>query len=344
MLRAVGKPGTMAERQLSAVTGFDCVLPEGLDTQEFRLTMVYFSGDPSRGDVHLRACLQEVLPSTVGQLKRLARQAADESVRVLRLVRNKTSDKQAGWVKDRFQSVPYLLARGFGGSHLWSQMERVLHRWPLDRHRVTANAAARMASLTRRLPDSRFAIFDEVLFFLCCKGFLEHYNRELSSAPEEGDMTMRPWRELLHAIEKGPIQELSYTCAAELGFACGALIHRFSGWYWRATKSGAKGKDYLKRVLTFGADLTPEVVWKTGLGKMFDVASRYETEKQRVGRALRERVGVTLAAFDQMQQEVREHRDDFMTGFWAGYSLQGYDRPSKRATSKDTTPTAGGKQ
>lgn len=335
--------GRMADRQISVVTGFDCLLPEALAQEMFRLTLVYFSGDISRGDIHLRAFVQDVLPSTVSGLTDLARKAADESVRVLGLVRKKASQKQKDWLKKRFMSVPYLLGRGYGGSHLWTQLERTLHRSPLSGRRVTANAAARMNSLTHRLPDSRQALFDEVLFFLCCQDFLHRYRRELANNPGEDDMSMRPWRDLLQAVEKDPITALTFTSAAELGFACGALIHRFSGWYWKATKSGGQDKDYLKhRVLTFGADLTPETVWKIGLGKMFDVASRYETPKRRLGQGFRQRVGAVLHALDQMQDEVRKQRDEFMAAFWSGYSLQGYDRPIKTKDTKGAGTASGG--
>ena len=74
---------------------------------------------------------------------------------------------------------------------------------------------------------------------------------------------------------------------------------------------------------------SPETVWRVGLGKLCNVAVRYETKERRLGRTLRERVGILLAELDRMQEQVRGGRDDFMTAFWAGYCLQGYDRPRK---------------
>jgi hypothetical protein len=131
-------------------------------------------------------------------------------------------------------------------------------------------------------------------------------------------------------LEKKPPSEITTQTVAELGFCAGALIRRFAVWYWKATKVGTEGKDYLHhRVLTFGADLTPEVVWRIGLGKMCDAAARYENDKRQLGRTFRERLGVVLTEFDRLREQVRGERDEFMTAFWAGYCLQGYDRPVK---------------
>ncbi len=146
-------------------------------------------------------------------------------------------------------------------------------------------------------------------------------------------MPMRPWRELLDVVEKGSPAELRFESVAELGFGCGAILRSFSSWYWKATKVGGEGKDYLKhRVLTFGADLTPDLVWRVGLGKLCDVAVRYENEQRRLPQRLRQRVGVVLTELDRWQNELRSSRDEFMTGFWAGYCLQGYDRLAKAKT------------
>ena len=76
-------------------------------------------------------------------------------------------------------------------------------------------------------------------------------------------------------------------------------------------------------------DASPEAVWRVGLGKLCDVAARYETPERQLGRKFRERVGVVLAELDRLQENLRGGRDDFMTGFWAGYCLQGYDRPPR---------------
>jgi hypothetical protein len=339
MLEPQNAKGTLAQRQFVAVTGFDCFVPEEFDRRGFLLSLVYFSGDPSRGDIHLRACIQDVLPSVAATLKKLAETTAQEGKRLFELVH--LAEKRQAYLFGCYQSVPYLLARGYGGAHLWNQLDRVLHRRPLSDRRVAANAAARMAGLAARLPDSRFDLAEEAIFYLCCREFIHQCKRGLTTAPGEEGMPMRPWRELLHAVERGPIEELRYANGAELGFGCGALIHRFSWKYQDATGQ----KDYLKnRVMTFGANLSPDTVWKVGLRQMFEVAQRYDDLRTWFEKFFQDRVGATLAEFDRLKDEVHNNRDEFMTGFWAGYSLQGYDVRKSRgddAGKNDTTDEGG---
>jgi hypothetical protein len=226
--------------------------------------------------------------------------------------------------------VPYVLARGYGGSHLWALLEACLLRRQLDERPVVAHVAARIRSVVSRWPKSRLEVADEVIFLLVCRDFIRRYNRAVAEPPKEDAMPMRPWRELLEMIDKGPPAAMSFESVAELGFGCGALVRRFARWYWKATEAGDQGKDYLKqRVLTFGADLTPEAVWRVALGKLCDVAARYETEKRRLPRAVRERLGVLLTELERWADQFKAGpgRDEFMTAFWAGYCLQGYDRP-----------------
>jgi hypothetical protein len=327
---------TPAARQLAAVSGFDILLPEEFDSSDFRLTLVYFSGDISKSQIHLRAYIQDVLPSVATMLRDLAVRTAQEAGRLFEIVH--LSQGRREYLYQCYKSVPYLLARGYGGSHLWNQLEQALHRRTLGTNRMIRNASARMASLAHRLPDSRYDLAEEAIFYLCCRDFIHNCNAGLTPAPGEEGMPMREWRVLLHAVEKGPITELCYANAAELGFGCGALVRQFSAMYWTETKSGDEGKDYLKhRVLTFGADLSPDLVRKVALRQMFEVAKRYEDLRSRFEGFLQERVGVTLTECDRLQDEVRKNRDEFMTAFWAGYSLQGYDvRKQKKNDDSDT--------
>jgi hypothetical protein len=251
------------------------------------------------------------------------------------------AEKRQEYLLKCYSSAPYLLVRGYGGSHLWALLERVLHGRPLGLRRVTANCAARMASLVSGLPDSRFNLGEEAVFYLCWRDFIQKWNSGRIALPEEEGMSMRPWRELLHAVEAGPIEELNYHNPAELGFGCGALVQQFSALYRKATKTGGESKDYLKhRVLTFGADLTPDLVWKSALKQMFEIAKRYENIRKLFELFYQDRVGVTLTEFDRLQNDVQKNRDEFLTAFWAGYSLQGYNRPKNHKSDpskKETT-------
>jgi hypothetical protein len=329
MLEPPSREGPLADRYLDSVLGFESFLPPEVDRDDYRLTLVYFSGEPSRGDVHLRSYIQDVIPSTLQRLKDLVRPISREAVLLLRSLNRGAKEGQVGYIERVYQSLPYMLARAFGGSHLWGVLEQVLHRRPLDHGRFTANAAARMSSLVARWPKSRSDLLDEVIFYQAFRSLLERYDRVLSERPAGGEMPMRPWKELLRAVENAPIAELDYQSVAELGFGCGAMLRKFSRRYWQATKVGKEGKDYLRhRVLTFGADLSPELVQKQGLKGMFEVSSKNPSIK--FGRDLQERVGHALTEFHRLEDQVRAHRDDFMTAFWSGYALQGFDRPRSK--------------
>jgi hypothetical protein len=314
---------TMADRYMTAVTGFDFMLPEDLDQEGYRLTLVYFSGEFSRGDVHLRAYIQDVIPSTLFRLRRLAHDEAKLAMQLLRALGK--SEKQIPYHASRYESVPYLLARAYGGAYLWQQLEAVLHRKRLDPRRAVANAARRMQSLTPQWPGSRFDMFEEVGFYLSFLQVLSRANRELAGSNEESPM--RPWKELLHTIDEVPVEELQLTDPADIGFACGALIKRFSGAYYMAMKSSKANSDFLRdRMMTFGSDLGVADVHK-GLKSIIELPNKLKSLKH--NRDLAERTGAMVTAFQQNREEILKKKDDFLAAFWSGFALEGHDRPRK---------------
>lgn len=339
MLRKPPKEGPFLDKYIDTVTGFDVFLPEDIDKTDFRLTLIYFHGNPGRGDIHLRAFIQDIIPSTLRKLSKIAQKNAETGIDLLRALSPNVSEKQAAYYRTMYRSIPFLLTRAYGGSYLWDQLETALRRKRLDIHRPTSNTARRMGSLVARLPASIFELNDEVIFYLTFLDFITEYHKQLAteyaaskdknfSDERRSEMTMRPWKELLKVIGDGSIDELRYQSPAELGFGCGALIRQFGRSYWYATKVGKEGKDFLKhRVLTFGTDLSPEVLWKRGLSKIFDVEARYE--KIHLSDDFRRRVGVTLTEFDRLGEEIRPNRDAFMAAFWSGYTLQGYDKSNR---------------
>jgi hypothetical protein len=337
MLRADPDDPTLADRYLTTVTGFDVLLPEDLDANDYRLTLVYFSGQYTRGDVHLRACIQDVIPSTLNLLRDLARSEARMALRLLRDLG--MSEKQLAYFGPRYESVPYLLVRAYGGAYLWQQLEALLHRRPLEPRRVTANVARRLESLAHRWPDSRFDVADEVGFHLSFLNFLGRANRELAGRLGDDAMPMRPWKQLLEMVDKGPVADLALDDVAELGFACGALVKRFSRSYYAARKAAKPDADYLReRVLTFGTDLRPAAIHDKGLRMILELPNRIQGLAR--NRDLEERVGAAVVAFQRLRGGIERQKDDFVTAFWAGYSLQGYDRPRKTKSGvKEPTTT-----
>ena len=354
MLAYDATDSTQAERSIATVVGVEQIIPEDLDCDhrdEYRLTLVYFSGEYTRGDIHLRAFIQDVVPSKLRQLCDIARDEALRSMELASTLMPGMTERYREWLGRRYLSVPYLLARAYGGPYLWAQLETALHGRRLASSRFARNAARRLESLVPNWPKSSFAIFDEVAFYLNFRRFLGRVNPEDAGRPE--DQTMRPWKELIHAFEREPIESMRFHSISELGFACGMLIRCFSRWY---SGSQGKDKDYLKhRVLTFGADLSPRQVWVRGVKEIPEAAAKYEDLRRAIAAGqlayypkeerrkhtgdFSRRLGVVLTELETQAPELEKQRDGFMTGFWAGYCLQGYDRPRTARIATSTTPT-----
>jgi hypothetical protein len=326
MLKKSTNDPTMADRHMALVTGFDLVLPEDL-TDEYRLTLVYFSGDIAKGEIHLRAYIQDVVPSVMRTLRDIGKDESNNAIELLLDLSPKTSEKQKAYLKKCYESIPYLLARAYGGSYLWSLLEAALHRRALVPDRAVYNSARRMQSLAHSWPDSRFELVEEVCFHLSFQRVLNRINQEIAHTKE--DSPVRPWKDMLDSIENGPVESINeLNDPAEIGFACGALFKRFSRNYYRAMQNAKANPDFLAdRVLTFGTDLRIDAIPK-GLSSIVELPKRIKNLK--IPGDLVERTGAVINAFERAKDSIRKDKDSFLVSFWSGYALQGFDRKSKR--------------
>ena len=302
------------QRHLDTITGFEARLPlEFSDDRIYRLQLYYYSGDVSRGDVHLRGVVEDVVPSVADALDVLLREEmaafATEAAEQLELSLTPIERQQ-------LRSLPHLLATAYGAPYLWQSLADILHRRPLGVHRFVTNASSRMQSLARYLPDSFRKLRMEVLFYLVFSQFIHLYHSQVAILNGKGRESMRSWKEL-QAMLADDDCEVQFNDVEELGFACGHLTRQFSRWYYKQT-----GKDFLRhRVMIFGSDLTPELVWQRAISKF----EEYRIKLWREG-ALPSRFerlsGVVLMEFSHRREEIRRERAAFMAAFWAGYSLQ----------------------
>ena len=93
-------------------------------------------------------------------------------------------------------------------------------------------------------------------------------------------------------------------------------------------RKNKKDTDYLRdRVLTFGSDLRPAAVIDRGLKLILELPGRLKDIKR--SPKLEHRVGVVINACQRNRETIDKNRDEFMTAFWSGYAVQGYDRPLK---------------
>lgn len=58
---------------------------------------------------------------------------------------------------------------------------------------------------------------------------------------------------------------------------------------------------------------------KDGLAQMVELSYKLNFEKKFIDREL---LGLVLATYQEKKEEVARKKDEFITSFWAGYSLQ----------------------
>ena len=315
-----------ADFLLTNLLGYQTFLPEELREDHFRLTSYYFSGDPSRADIHLHATIEDVVPSVLQRIDEIIEDGSSWSSQFY-------SDAQV-WLQQRMKSLPYLLVTAYGPASLWQNLSLVLHAGKLAWTSFVRGVAHRFNELSHDLTNNYLQLKNEASFYVIFRRFYSLYHQEFGL---EG-RNMRSWEELVKEYSETPIAEMKFVGVEEFGFAAGRFVERFSRQYYEATRSGKQfssnngdsvgldkkpqGKDYLKhRVLTFGSNLTPEAVHRKAIGKMMDIAYRTESMTEKLPSDFKQRVGKWLAEYPTMKEAIRRSPDDFMAAFWAGYML-----------------------
>lgn len=323
--------GHGAALHLDRLLGLEYALPLGLADDEYRLTILYFSGDPSRSDIHLRASIEDVVPSVAGELWQILEQVQLFAIELLMTLNSKATEKHQAWLRVRYSSLPYLLARAYGGGLVWQSLAAALHRQPLTDRSLVSLSLARINELSRRLPDTLWDVRQEVMFYLAFRSFLDLYEQHILLRKEDGGV--RKWQELQDYIAEASVEELEFEDIEELGFACGQMVGDYSRYYWHATRVGdGEGKDFLKtRVMTFGSSLTPETIVERALMRFHDYAVRVNMQLNMI-HDLMARTGALLAIYSSMKEDVAREGQRFMLGFWSGYSLSGV----RKRRQKDT--------
>jgi len=289
---------------LSNLLGYEGYLPEELTDDRFRLTSLYFSGDPSQGKIYLHATIEDVVPSVL--------QAVNEVTDEVFAWSSPFYSEKQEWLHRRVRSLPYLLVTAYGPASLWRGLADVLHADALPWEPFVRGIAHRCAELSHNLSDNNLLLRNEAVFYATFRHFYDLYHRTFNLERR----TMRPWQDLLRNIGEAPIQEIDFQDIEELGFAAGYLVRRFADQYRYKTDK----KDYLQhRVMTFGSDLKPEVIYRRALGKLPEYAMR--VKDLHLSDDFRQRLGVWLGAYPSMKTGVNKQPDEFMAAFWAGYML-----------------------
>ena len=315
--------GSAAQIHLDQIIGLEYGLPVEFSSDLFRLTIMYYSGDPGRADIHLRAIIEDLLPSVAVRLKNILDDVQAYAASIYLTLMPLAKETQVATVRRNYGSLPYLLANAYGSGYVWQALEAALHQRPLSDQQMVSATLVRINEVSRKLPDQLWQLKLEVLFYLAFRYFLHCYNREILNLKEVTEL--RSWQELQDHIASAPIADLTVESVEELGFACGQLVGDFSRRYWHATRrsTGSEGKDYLQsRVMTFGSSITPEIVVHKAMQKFADYGMRVGM-KMGTLQDLLARTGVILTKYVELEEQVRREQDRFMLGFWSGYALSG---------------------
>lgn len=298
---------------LKTITGLEMWLPDLDESRQYGLTVLYYSGDPGRADIHLRGVVDDVMPTVAAVVDDVVHDVYDASVALrVRVLGEERADR----MKELFRSLPALLARAYGPSHIWATLAAALHGEPLSRKAFVRLVAYRLRDLTARYTQHLGHLRDEVLFFLYFDQFLARYRERVSRKGEV--RVMRDWQTLIEMLDAAKQQPPALEGHEELGFAAGYFMREFGRRYYARTE-----KDFLEtRVITFGNQVTPEVILKYGLLQVKPQAARH-----RIGVwDLELLLGSVMAGFLQYKEALAKQPDEFLAAFWAGYCLH---RPEK---------------
>ncbi|UNC93175.1 hypothetical protein [Candidatus Contubernalis alkaliaceticus] len=310
------------KRYLGAVTGIESYLPEGFENDNYRLLLLYHTGDLSRGDPHLLACIEDVLPSTVKALRDISFEVAGYASEIYSSLPYQVSEKKLAYVNKKYSSLLFLLSMAYGYPYLWSSLEKAFHRNSLSEKRFLINAASRFNELSKNVDQNIYQIQEESIFYLSFKYFIKIYSKNLNKY--SGGEGMRDWKELLGIIDENSLEGMEFQDVEEIGFVTGCLIRRFSNQYYQETKTGERGKDFIKhRLMTFGSSLTPEVIWKRALSRIEEYARLLD---MKISKDLLQKVGVMSMLYMKNREDIAKKKDEFMAAFWSGYALYSWDK------------------
>ncbi|QGT99803.1 hypothetical protein SYNTR_1210 [Candidatus Syntrophocurvum alkaliphilum] len=303
----------IAVKHLDNITGFVSRIPEQCLNEEWRLYLIYFSGEPGKLNIHLRAIIEDIMPTTIesiGSIIDEIRENMEENMLKYTLL----SENGVLYKKQQISSLPYLISTAYGAAYLWSIMEKMLKKLPVDDKMFFRHTALKMTEEASRLPTSIFNLQKEAIDYFSIYTLLNRYNKEISKK-QGGILEVKNINELIKLSFDTPVEEMDFTTIDELGFAAGQIVQRFSSIYYMQNHE----KDFIQhRVLNYGSSLTPEAIRTKALGKMEEYVARLNLE---VSNDLLKRAAVISMNYPDFENEIKKDKDRFMCAFWAGYSM-----------------------
>lgn len=282
------------------------IIPESSD--EHRLTIIYYSGDLSRGNMHIRAVIEDILPSIASQIQQILIQL---KIKGLKQIQEKFQVKQTPLYKT--ENLPSLLANSFGPGYVWDALQTTFCRGKLRSDRLYAATAKKLNELANK--EAFWEMRQETVFFYSFLYFLNRYEKNILKE-EKGVKELTDWQETIDAYHLGVLGLKEIQTPESLGFVTGLLLKQFSNSYYQKTK-----KDFIKhRVMKFGSKLTPEMIWKYGVLRCEELAEQWEMGLAANFRSI---LPIVLLGFLEANQKkyLVTDKEVFMTAFWSGYLI-----------------------
>ncbi len=282
------------------------ILPESSD--EHRLTIIYYSGDLSRGNMHIRAVIEDVIPSVASRIQLILRKLRTGQLKKIQAVFG--LEPQPLY---RTENLPSLLGNAFGPGYLWPSLQSALHKEPLRPDRLQNATARKLNELANK--EAYWDMKQELIFYYCFTYFLKQYEETILNK-KGGVKELAAWESFIERYHQGAITADDLKTADNLGFAAGLLLKQYTNSYYQKTK-----KDFVKsRVMNFGSKLTPEMIWKNGLLRCEELAQQWDMGLAANFRPVLSQALLALLAAQKANQLVAQ-KDEFLTAFWSGYLI-----------------------
>lgn len=296
--------------QLEIISGLQKRIMRNI-SDDYRITIIYYSGTLNRGDIHLRSQIEDVVPSVAYKIQRIIQGLEQDLEEIADLLG--IQDEQANYTLFKVRHLPTLLSNAYGPGYLWSSMEKVLHGRQIGIKRVTKQATRRMAELANKKDFWNIRL--ELLFYHLFAAFYHKYHSVILNNEKEG-AGVEEWKELIERYTNGELTEKDFDKTEKVGFIAGCLVREFERSYYRKV-----GKGYLEaRVMRFGSKLTPEMIWKNGLVEMEGLRKRRDLG---ISGNYMKALSFILPAIIQLKKNnlLTKEKDEFMTMFWSGYLM-----------------------
>ncbi len=301
------KEKSQTDLHLELIAGIDRVLPEIDD--EYRLTLLYYSGEISKGNIHIRSIIEDVVPSVANGLEKIIKDISRREIsKIAKLFRRE--DMRNFYP---LESLPAMLGNAYGPGYVWSSLETVFSRQPIYLDRLHHSTARKLNELANK--EEYHSMINELIFYYGFIIFYNRYNNEILQIGKEVNY-MADWEGLLKKYKAGEIKAENLQNVEELGFVTGLVIRQFSNSYYHSAEN-----DFVKhRVMKFGSKLNPEMIWKNGLLQCEELAIQRD-----MGLAENFRPNlsqVLLATLEADRKDLlNKYRDKYMTAFWSGYLM-----------------------